>query len=77
MCRCQLKEGALNFQVQHFLENDSAATSGLFLNILSQKRQLDQSFGGGGDILNPFAGGGFVLYPSKPNTNMMNSVYAK
>ncbi|RLP52930.1 MAG: hypothetical protein D6160_18130 [Ketobacter sp.] len=24
-----------------------------------------------------FAGGGFVLYPSKPNTNMMSSVYAK
>jgi hypothetical protein len=23
------------------------------------------------------AGGGFVLYPSKPNTNMMNSVYYK
>jgi len=23
------------------------------------------------------AGGGFVLYPSKPNTNMLNSVYQK
>jgi hypothetical protein len=23
------------------------------------------------------AGGGFVLYPSKPNTNMMSSVYSK
>jgi len=23
------------------------------------------------------AGGGFVLYPSKPNTNMMKSIYSK
>ena len=34
-----------------------------------------------GDSLNslssPSAGGGFVLYPSKPNTNMMQSVYSK
>ena len=24
-----------------------------------------------------FAGGGFVLYPSKPNNNIMRSVYIK
>jgi len=31
----------------------------------------------GSGSVNNTAGGGFVLYPSKPNTNMLNSVYSK
>ncbi|HED19529.1 MAG TPA: hypothetical protein ENI74_08520 [Gammaproteobacteria bacterium] len=34
-------------------------------------------FGFGAGTASNAAGGGFVLYPSKPNTNMMQSVYAK
>lgn len=33
---------------------------------------IDNTFG-----VNPGAGGGFVLYPNKPNTNMLESVYSK
>ncbi len=39
--------------------------------------QANQAFGGGGDILNPGAGGGFVLYPNRPNLNTSGSVYSK
>lgn len=31
----------------------------------------------GGILSGGAANGGFVLYPSKPNINMLNSVYAK
>jgi len=44
-------------------------------NGLGAAYNLSQDIGGlfGGEG----AGGGFVLYPSRPNTNMMNSVYSK
>lgn len=40
---------------------------------------LGAAYNLGNDIFgdNGYAGGGFVLYPSKPNTNMMQSVYLK
>ena len=55
-----------------FLQSDYSPVSGLINGVWNGQTQ------GIIDNLNPnSAGGGFVLYPSKPNTNMMQSVYSK
>ena len=60
----------LIYQLGEGLTNTSQIYSGAG-SLLTGAEALSNSFSDG------FAGGGFDLYPSKPNTNMMKAVYAK
>jgi len=64
-----------NFNNLNALFQKNYDNGGVALSILTQP--VDNYMSGNGSNVWSAAGGGFVLYPNKPNTNMMESVYKK
>jgi len=51
--------------------------SGLYNQVQDFQNYVTDLFGGSNVTSGSSASGGFVLYPNKPNTNMLQSVYSK
>lgn len=67
-------------EILHFNEEGfpgSAGTSKGFGVGVNAADQVSQALGGGGGVLNPFVSVGFVLYPSTPIMNLLDSVSRK